>query len=241
MDIARRVRLANVERYAGGDEIEGYLLEPYHALRLRLAVSLLAKEWSRLNPGLSAPLVLELGAASGYACRQLAEYGIRPVAADADLEALRVARGRGISAVQLDATEAFPFENESLDGILAGELIEHLYDPPFFMSECRRVLRPSGILVLTTPNLAALQDRLGFLFGRSPRHVNCHHEYLRLHIRPFTKKSLQKTVRIAGFEPLNVVSNYVVWRVAERRFSSRGLARCFPGLGGSLVVAARPI
>jgi SAM-dependent methyltransferase len=241
MDVTRKARQANVSRYAGGNEIEHYTLDPYHALRLRLAASLLRTEWARLNPTRSMPLVVEIGSSSGNFCERLAEYGMRPVAADADIEALRVARGKGISAVQLDATEPFPFKSESIDSILAGELIEHLYDPLIFLSECRRVLQPDGILVLTTPNLAALQDRLTFLIGRSPRHVDCHHEYLRLHIRPFTKTSLQKTVRSAGFEPLGVLSNYLVWHTASRRFSSRWLARLFPGLGGSLVIAARPV
>jgi hypothetical protein len=44
MDVARRAREANVERYAGGDEIESYLQDPYHAVRLGLAVSMLGRE-----------------------------------------------------------------------------------------------------------------------------------------------------------------------------------------------------
>jgi SAM-dependent methyltransferase len=239
MDVAKTARAANVEHYDGGEEIEQYLREPYHALRLSLAVSLLSEELHRLSPRVSCPLVADIGSASGVACRLLAARGMRPLAADADLAALRAVREANITGVQLDATEPLPFRNRSLDGILAGELIEHVYYPMEFLNECRRVLRPSGVLVLTTPNLAALQDRLTFLRGRSPRHVNCHHEYLKLHIRPFTKVSLEEAVRRAGFEPTKVMSNYVVWRTSSRKFSSRLLARALPGLGGTLVLGAQ--
>jgi SAM-dependent methyltransferase len=240
MDVARRAREANVERYAGGDEIEGYLQDPYHAVRLSLAMSMLGRDWQRLNPGKSSPVVVDIGSAGGLACAQLAKQGMRPIAADADLEALRAARQHALGVVQLDATEALPFRSGSLDGILAGEIIEHLYDPDRFLSECCRVLRPSGVLVVTTPNLAAIQDRLAFLLGQSPRHVDCHHEYRRLHIRPFTKGSLSKAICLAGMVPLSTTANYVVWRTAGRRLSSRTLARVLPGLGAVLVISARP-
>ena len=240
MDVARRAREANVERYAGGDEIESYLQDPYHAVRLSLAVSMLGREWRRLNPGKSSPIVVDIGSAGGLACAQLAAQGMRAIAADADLDALRAARRHAVGAVQLDATELLPFRSGSLDGILAGEILEHLYDPDRFLQECRRALRPNGVLVVTTPNLAALQDRIGFIIGRSPRHVDCHHEYRRLHIRQFTKESLVKAVSLAGLVPLDTTANFVVWRTSGRRVSSRMLARFLPGLGATLVISARP-
>jgi SAM-dependent methyltransferase len=236
--IARTARDANVTRYEGGGDVERYLRTPYHALRLELAISLLAREWLRMNPGRPSPVVADIGSAGGAVSRRLAQRGMRPLAADADHAALRAA---GVAGVQLDAAASLPFADGSLDCVFSGELIEHLYDPPAFLAECRRVLRrPGGVLVLTTPNLATLQDRVRFLLGRSPRHVDPHHEYLRLHIRPFTKGSLEHALRVAGFRPLETVTNYVLWRIGDREVSSRLLARRFPGLGGSLVAVATP-
>jgi SAM-dependent methyltransferase len=237
-DIARTARDTNIACYEGGDEIEQYLRKPYHALRIELAISLLMREWQRMNPGRPAPLVADIGAASGAVSRLLAARGMRPLAIDADHAALRAG---GIPAVQLDATAILPFADRSLDCVFAGEIIEHLFDPLAFLAQCRRVLRsPGGVLVLTTPNLAAVQDRAAFLFGRSPRHVDPHHEYLRLHIRPFTKSSLENALGIAGLRPLETVSNYVVWQHRDRWLYSRFLARRFPSLGGSLVAVATP-
>jgi ubiquinone/menaquinone biosynthesis C-methylase UbiE len=44
-----------------------------------------------------------------------------------------------------------PFENESFDYLIAGELIEHLEDPEAFLKECFRVLRPKGYLAISAP------------------------------------------------------------------------------------------
>jgi SAM-dependent methyltransferase len=55
-----------------------------------------------------------------------------------------------------------PFREAAFDALFAGELIEHLVDPRPGLAEFHRVLRPGGVLILTTPNrlrLANLVDR----------------------------------------------------------------------------------
>jgi len=44
-----------------------------------------------------------------------------------------------------------PFENESVDYIVAGELIEHLEEPARFIKEAMRVLKKGGYLAISTP------------------------------------------------------------------------------------------
>jgi len=41
---------------------------------------------------------------------------------------------------------------ESVDVVVSFETIEHLADPAAFLSECRRVLRPNGLLICSTPD-----------------------------------------------------------------------------------------
>jgi SAM-dependent methyltransferase len=136
-----------------------------------------------------------------------------------------------------DLSSPLPFLSATLDAIFAGEIIEHLFDPVAFLRECRRILVPGGTIVVTTPNLATLQDRVRFLVGRSPRQVDAHHPYLKLHIRPFTYSSLVRTFDACGFQPTGFRSNYVVVGSDRRNISIRFLARRFPSIGGSLVLA----
>ena len=54
-------------------------------------------------------------------------------------------------AVRGDA-ENLPFAEEHFDVVVAGELIEHLFNPLYFFSQCNWVLKMAGRLVLSTPN-----------------------------------------------------------------------------------------
>jgi SAM-dependent methyltransferase len=71
-------------------------------------------------------------------------------------------------AVLADAI-ALPFRSEYFSFVCAAELIEHL--PPekllTYLTEWLRVLKPKGFLIVTTPNLARLRNRLILLRGKS--------------------------------------------------------------------------
>jgi SAM-dependent methyltransferase len=64
-----------------------------------------------------------------------------------------------------------PLPDGSVDLIFAGEAIEHMRLPQRFLSECHRILRPGGQLILTTPNRDALLYRMhGDQYCVSPEH-----------------------------------------------------------------------
>jgi SAM-dependent methyltransferase len=106
------------------------------------------------------PDVLDLGCSQGIASILLAREGHRVVGIDREHEAIRAARER------LDQEEspvrervefrvgegrAVGFPDESFDAVLLGEVLEHQLDPGKLLAEARRVLRPGGRLVITTP------------------------------------------------------------------------------------------
>ncbi len=53
-----------------------------------------------------------------------------------------------------------PFKPESFDGLFAGEILEHLPRPEEALREWNRVLKPGGVLILTTPNRQRRTNRL---------------------------------------------------------------------------------
>jgi 2-polyprenyl-3-methyl-5-hydroxy-6-metoxy-1,4-benzoquinol methylase len=65
------------------------------------------------------------------------------------------ARDRGIEIVGHDLNHFFTLPDHSVDVVTANQVIEHLADTDQFVSELRRVLRPSGTLVVSTNNLAS--------------------------------------------------------------------------------------
>ncbi len=69
------------------------------------------------------------------------------------------------------AEKKFPFPSNFFDTIVAGELIEHLHNPEIFVKESKRVLKPNGQLILTTPNRNSLINRL-FKTYHAPLHFS---------------------------------------------------------------------
>jgi SAM-dependent methyltransferase len=111
--------------------------------------------------------VLDLGCRDGALTQAYAgENDV--VGVDADREALAEASKLGIETRWADLDEPLPFEDESFDVVVAGELLEHLRDPRRLAAEARRVLRPGGTFVASVPNAFRLKNRLRFLLGRKP-------------------------------------------------------------------------
>lgn len=88
---------------------------------------------------------------------------------DISQNAINMAKEAGINAYQADvSSERLPFQDEYLDIIYMGDVIEHLTNPDFAIKEVTRVLKPDGFLVLSTPNLAFWLNRLLLLLGMQP-------------------------------------------------------------------------
>jgi SAM-dependent methyltransferase len=96
------------------------------------------------------------------------------VGIDIDKAALETAAELGIETIWADAEESFPFEDESFDVVVAGELLEHVRDPAALVGEAHRVLRPRGTFVGSVPNAFRLKNRLRFLAGRQPERDPTH-------------------------------------------------------------------
>jgi SAM-dependent methyltransferase len=117
--------------------------------------------------------VLDLGCRSGAFTRHFID-GNDVVGVDVDRAALAKAADLGIEPVLGNAEEPLPFEDESFDAVVAGELLEHLRVPEAAVAEARRVLRPGGVLVGSVPNAFRIQSRLRFARGLPPEEDPTH-------------------------------------------------------------------
>jgi methionine biosynthesis protein MetW len=117
--------------------------------------------------------VLDLGCRFGALTQAYAD-GNDVTGVDVDREALAEAAKLGIDTHHADVEEPLPFEDESFDVVVAGELLEHLRDPRRVVGEIRRVLRPGGRFVGSVPNFFRLRNRLLMLVGRRFDHDPTH-------------------------------------------------------------------
>ena len=130
------------------------------------------------------------------------------------------------------------------DCVIAAEVIEHVYDTDFFLQEIKRVLKAGGILVLSTPNIACLANRIGLLFGRYPRYA----EYKAGgagHIRVYTSTAIKDQILENGFEILRFAGCNLPLPMHNPRIPSfiKNLAvkggDFFPGIAGQVVLTAK--
>jgi ubiquinone/menaquinone biosynthesis C-methylase UbiE len=98
--------------------------------------------------------ILEVGCGSGYHSRAIVERGAALTAVDVAeryVEQAASYAGHAATFAVADA-ERLPFPDASFDKVLMAEVLEHLPNPDAALREAHRVLRPQGILVLTTPS-----------------------------------------------------------------------------------------
>jgi SAM-dependent methyltransferase len=138
-------------------------------------------------------------------------------------------------------TLELPFDLESFDVVLCGDVLEHLRDPERMLRRVRPLLRPDGRLVLTTPNVANWAIRLGLLFGRwryTDRGI-----LDRTHVHLFTLRTLHETLTRAGFRIVELDFTVPVPWVGTPRVEgiAHSLGRLRPSLFAyQFVIAAAP-
>jgi SAM-dependent methyltransferase len=98
----------------------------------------------------------------------------------------------------------------TVDVLVAEEVIEHLFDTDAMLELCHKLLKPRGLLLLTTPNLSSAVNRLALLLGRQPGGTEISTVFrpgeagaattpLAGHIRVFTFGAIQEFLRFHGF------------------------------------------
>jgi SAM-dependent methyltransferase len=107
--------------------------EPYRAL---------------LAPGAQ---VLEVGSHYGAFLQTALEWGWDATGVDVGKDTARFARSKGFDVKSCELAEC-GFNRESFDGIFIWNCFDQIAEPRPLVAECRRLLKPGGLLVIRTPN-----------------------------------------------------------------------------------------
>jgi 2-polyprenyl-3-methyl-5-hydroxy-6-metoxy-1,4-benzoquinol methylase len=101
-----------------------------------------------LRPGAH---VLEVGSHYGAFLQTAGEWGWLATGVDVGKDTARFARSKGFTVKTCDLLDC-GFGKESFDGIFIWNCFDQIADPKPLVAECRRLLRPGGLLVIRTPN-----------------------------------------------------------------------------------------
>jgi len=138
------------------------------------------------------------------------------------------------------------------DLVFCGELIEHIFNVDEFAEKIKELLNDGGYLLLTTPNLSSLFNRVSILFGFQPYGLNpskktifnpfIKYDYFSGHISVFTYHALISFIEKNGFYVLRL-RGYNLGHKGENKIRStlRKIISKVPSLAEGIIVLARKI
>ncbi len=166
---------------------------------------------TRINNALGTGYcVVDLGCGSGQLLNSLAAQFEYRVGLDVSRRRLELADNKvdGWRFQEANLNTRFPLEDDSVDAVIANQVIEHIVDPWHFASEIYRALRPDGRYVITTPNIRYLKNIAAILLsGYGPR-TSTEGKVLDGwwddgHLHYFTHRDLRELFSQVGFRQVN--------------------------------------
>ena len=196
---------------------------PLHLMnpcRLDYITSQIAAEYGR---NLKAPKpfaglrILDIGCGGGLLSEPMARLGAEVVGADAATRNIPVARVHAEAAgLAIDyrhtTAEAMAAAGEQFDAILNMEVVEHVADPLAYLTACRDLLKPQGIMICSTLNRNAKSFMMAIIGAEwvmrwLPKGT---HDWAKF----ITPDELYSLIRSAGLDPVDrkgMVFNPVKW------------------------------
>lgn len=146
--------------------------------------------------------ILDVGCGSGVFSDAMASRGARVLSVDANADAIAYATktfARDGMEVRRGYLDELSLPDASFDAATVLEIIEHVYIDQVrkLLADLRRVIKPGGRLLITTPNYRGLWPMIEWLTDRFSKAAHMHEDQ---HVLHFRRKMLRDVLLEAGFE-----------------------------------------
>lgn len=151
----------------------------------------------------SSSRILDIGCAFGYFLKICEEtIGCETYGVDISEYAISIAKKTNSKLYVLDVDRGLSiFKDRYFDLVVMFDIIEHLKSPYLVLKEVYRILKPGGYVVITTPNLNAIDRFLRKILGKE----KTWHGFIdESHLYLFTPKSLTFLVSRLGFKIVKI-------------------------------------
>lgn len=142
--------------------------------------------------------LVDVGCGAGRFLRRMQKRGWEAEGVEFDPQAARKVTARYGIRVHVGDLRAAALADDSYDVVTMNQVMEHVFDPRGTLSECLRILKPGGKLIMTTPNVNSVGAREFGPYWRGwepPRH---------LHL--FSVEALKRLAVQCGFEVVDARS-----------------------------------
>jgi|SRR3989338_953182 len=174
--------------------LRSYLVKNYYKPNLIASIfSKLVKNVPAMPSYKKNGKILDIGCGTGDTLILLQELGWEAYGIEIDNNAVKTARKRGLTRVQLGThKDIFKFPDNYFDSIRLYHVIEHLDDPLTCLELIHKKLKRDGELILGTPNYSSLTSKI---FGKYWYNLDIpRHEFV------FSPRNLQELVKKSGFK-----------------------------------------
>ncbi len=165
--------------------------------------------------------VLDLGCRDGMLTEAFTQ-GNEVVGVDIDRKALELCKKRlGIQTVWLDLNDEWHWAEESIDCIVACEIVEHLFVLERFLEQVAKTLKQGGLFIGSVPNAFRFRNRWKFLWGQE-------YEKDPTHVRQFSYAKLERVLApfFSDIEIFPIEGKILpFWGVAKH--TPKGIAKLF--------------
>jgi 2-polyprenyl-3-methyl-5-hydroxy-6-metoxy-1,4-benzoquinol methylase len=141
--------------------------------------------------------LLDIGCGEGFFLFNAARAGYATKGVELSQDAAEYARREFGLDVEAQLFEELRFPDDHFDVITLWQVLEHVPYPLMILKKAHRILKPGGLLALSTPNIQGVPARI---LGRRWWNIR------RLHINQFTTKTLTTVLENAGFKDISSVS-----------------------------------
>ena len=171
--------------------------------------------------------VLDIACGDGYGSAMLARYAAQVTGVDIDTPTVERARGKYVADnlrfLQGSATD-MPLEDDSVDLVVSFETIEHLTEQDRMLCEIRRVLRPEGFLLISSPDKYEYSDVPGYHNEFHLKELYCQ-EFEELLQKHFSRHALLGQRVVFGSLIASADARpFLSWSKVEEQSRSEGLA-----------------
>ncbi len=168
----------------------------------RISARIILKRIARYKRG---GRILDIGCATGFLLDEAKKQGWDPHGIELSAWAANIGRDKYNLDIFEGTLESAKFPFNYFDAIVMVDCIEHLPDPKKTLEEVRRILKPNGILCISTPDIESWLSRL--LRARWWGIKEAHLYY-------FSKKTLTNMLDAAGLKAIKCVSHARVFSVS---------------------------